>query len=1018
MGTKLKKYLEREMTLKTSQLRDAIVFALCVSASSVAFAQDAAPTAQDPAPAAAAQSSEEATTLDRVEVTGSRISIPGLTTNSPVMTVDRAELDRTQPVSAEDFIKLLPAATPAIGPGTNNGSGGGATIDLRGLGSNRSLVLMDGRRVVPFNLDGVVDTNVIPVSLIQSVDLVTGGASAVYGADAVAGVVNFVLKRNFEGVEVRTNYGQSSRSDGARMDTSVTLGTNLDDGRGNVVLSLGKTDNDPLLQGARDFSEFNLDSNSGAAGGSGTAIPVRVGGTFNGGTGQLDTTTGAFRATYAPFNFNPFNYNQTSLDRWQATALARYEVNENVEAYAQMLYTRSNVFSQIAPGGLFGNVFDIGIGNPQIPTAARQQMCAGHNAIGTARNGDADPDNNVPAEYFITDCTPGSDQIAQLSVFRRSTELGTRYTDFQNKVFQSTVGARGNINDIWRYDAYWSHGEADQLANQGGFLSFSKTQQALLSTDGVNCVDPKGGCVPLNIWGPEGSISPASKTFLEVVTFAKQRVQQDVWSGNLSGDTGEFKSPWADYPIGLAFGLEGRRVRAMNAADAASKDPDEVMGSGGANPDISGQFTLREAYGEAMIPLVNNKPGMYALNLETGYRHSKFESGNTSTDYGSYKLGLEWAPIEALRFRSMFQRATRAPNVNELFQPLITGLDNLAVDPCQRGVTANPSEIVPAQFNTDGTLTNLCRLTGMPSSVLGGTNPGVEPPSAAQANIYFGGNPILEPEKADTQTIGFVWQPNQDLAFTVDYWKIEIEETISRPTLADVMNDCYDPARNPGFTMNASCQLVLGGRSTFDGSLNGASSTTRGPYLPQTNQGSTLTQGWDFGVRYGLGLSEGWGRLDFAVDATMMDTYQNQPSPISVNRECVGYYSVSCNTVAGIAYDWKLNQRAVWSIGDYEVGMNWRHLSEIKLEPAQELADGPFFPAYTKVPAYNYFDLSFAVNLPWNARVTLTVNNVADKDPPIVGSTIGSTAVNSGNTFPQFYDTLGRYYTLGLNWKF
>lgn len=984
------------MNCKTTKLRDAIAFALAVGVTSVAGTGVA--LAQETTPPAEAPAEDTATTLDRIEVTGSRISIPGLTTNSPITTVEREDIKRAQPVSAEDFIKLIPGATPAIGPGTNNGADGGASIDLRGLGPNRSLVLMDGRRLVPLSLGGVVDTNVIPVSLIQSVDLVTGGASAVYGADAVAGVVNFIMRRDFEGVEVDASYGQSSRGDAARTRVDVTMGVNTDDGRGNVVLSVGKTQNDPLLQGARGFSEFNLGSTTGNPGGSGTAIPVRIGGIAGvgagggRGTGQLDTATGTIVPTYAPFNFNPFNYNQTALDRWQATAMARYEITENVEAYANLMYTRSNVFSQIAPGGLFGSVFDIGIGNPLIPDAARAQLCEAQNS-------------REPGS--ITNCAVGSDEVATLSVFRRTPEIGTRYTDFQNKVFQTTVGVRGNLSDNWRYDAYWSHGEADQLVNQGGFLSFSRTQQALLSTDGVNCVDPSGGCVPLNIWGPLGSISPDSRAFLEVVTFAKQQVEQDVWSASVNGDLGDgFKSPWADYPIGLAFGLESRSTKASNLADAASSDPDEVMGSGGANPPINGEFKLMEAYGEAIVPLVTGMTGVHALTLELGYRQSNFKSGPTDEDYGSWKYGLEWAPIESLRFRGMFQRATRAPNIDELFTPLTTGLDNLTSDPCEN--------MVAADYNTAGTLSNLCRLTGVPVS----NNTGVEAPSAGQANIYTGGNPALKPEQADTQTLGFVWSPTEDFALTLDYWSIEIEETIDAPTLADVMVDCYDPARNPGFTLNSSCALVVGGRSTFDGSLNGSGSVTRGPFLPFTNQGKTSTKGWDLGVRYGLDLADSFGRLDFALDVTKVDEFQNQSTAISIDRDCLGYYSVSCNNISGISYDWKWNQRVVWSVGDFEFGVNWRHLSAVEVEPLADEADGPFFPAYKNIDAYDYFDLTFAMNLPWNARLNLTVNNVADKDPPIVGSDIGSTSVNSGNTFPQFYDTLGRYYTLGLTVKF
>ncbi|QWP76590.1 TonB-dependent receptor [Lysobacter sp. K5869] len=966
------------MTLKTNKLRDAITFALCVGVTSLAGTGLAA--AQDAAPAAPA--AQDATTLDRIQVTGSRISIPGLTTNSPVMTVDREEIARNQPVTAEDFLRVVPGAVPSIGPGTNNGSNGGATINLRGLGDNRTVVLMDGRRVVPFNLFGVVDTNVIPVALIDSVDLVTGGASAVYGADAVAGVVNFVLKRNFEGIEVNSSYGQSSKQDGDRRNTTVTMGMNLDDGRGNFVLSLGKTDNDPLLQGARDFSEFNLDSTDGSQGGSGTGIPTRAGS-----LGQINPATGSFTGTTVPFNYNPFNFNQTALDRWQATALGRYEINKHAEAYTQLLYTRSNVFSQIAPGGLFGGRFNVGIGNPLIPEPARQQLCSTFGVTGGP-------------------CSVGSAGVVSTTLNRRTTELGTRSTDFQNKVFQATIGLRGEINDNWRYDAYWSHGEADQLTVSAGFLSKARTQQALLSLDGKNCVDPSGGCVPLNLWGPEGSISKDSKKFLEVLTFATQRVEQEVWSGSVNGDLGDnFKSPWADYPIGLAFGLEGRKVDAMNKADAASRDPVEVQGSGGANPDVNGSFTLREAYVETIVPIISGKTGAQSLNFEAGYRHSQFKSGQTDTDYGSYKYGLEWAPIESLRFRGMFQRATRAPNVNELFQPLTTGLDNTAVDPCQASQLAKNGGI-------NGPVGQLCVATGVPQAVLN-TQGGVDEPSAGQANAFTGGNPILGPEKADTQTLGLVWQPLQDLSITLDYWKIDIKDAITRPVLGDALFGCYDKQFNPTLSVShPMCQLMLGAREPIDGSLNGDGA--RGPFLNRSNKGRITTNGWDLGVRYGVPLANEWGRLDFSLDLTKTDKYDYQGDPAVGKHDCVGVYGVSCNVIAGIVYDYKSNFRAVWSIKDFELGLNWRHLSSVDVEP------GPieWFKPYTSIDSYDYFDLTMAYELPWNARINLTVNNIADKKPPVVGSNIGSTGFNSGNTFPQYYDTLGRYYTLGITMRF
>jgi outer membrane receptor protein involved in Fe transport len=214
-----------------------------------------------------------AQSAERIEITGSRIRTLGAVSNSPISSVSAADLNTTQPVAVEEVVRSLPATTPAIGANTNNGSGGGATIQLRGLGTNRTLVLVNGRRMVPFNLAGVVDTNSIPVSLLERVDIVTGGASAVYGADAVAGVVNFVLRKNFQGVEASGSYGVSEEGDAKRYRTDLTLGAGFAEGKGNVALSVGQAKTNPLTQGERPFSVFSITSTSGLPGGSGTTVP-------------------------------------------------------------------------------------------------------------------------------------------------------------------------------------------------------------------------------------------------------------------------------------------------------------------------------------------------------------------------------------------------------------------------------------------------------------------------------------------------------------------------------------------------------------------------------------------------------------------------------------------------------------------------------------------------------------------------------------------------------------------------
>lgn len=948
---------------RAAALSVGIAFALCTMG---AFAEEAP------------QSSEEqVVSLDRIQVTGSRVMVPGLETSSPVMSVERDEFLRTQPVAVEEFVRQLPSAVPSIGPGTNNGTAGAAQINLRGLGANRTLVLIDGRRPVPFNLLGVVDTNTIPLALLQGVDVLTGGASVVYGADAVSGVANFILRRDFEGVELMSSYGQSSQGDAARQRTELTMGANLADGRGNAVLSFGYTEVDPLMMDRRSYGEVSRSSVTGAGQGSGTTVPA----VFNlpGGLRQIDPETGELTTDVTPYNYSPLNYYQTSLDRYQATGLARFEISDSAEAYAEMRYVRSRVNSLIAPSGLFLSAADVPVANPFIPEPARQQLCQ---------------------FYDIDDCTTSSTATFEnLVIGRRMTELGPRYNNHDTKTFQVTAGLRGSLGDRWAYDGYWSHGESDQLQERRNWGSLSKTRQALLAVDRDSCVDPTGGCVPLNVWGPEGSITDEMADFINLSAYLGQSVKQTNAALNFSGDLGNFSSPWSYLPIGVAAGMEYRKTDASTFADAASQITGEVMGTGAPRPDREGHFSLNEAYAEMIVPLINERPGIHSLSMELGYRHSDFAtSAGTGENYGSYKYGMDWAPTETLRFRTMNQRATRAPNINELFGPQVTGLSNLAVDPC------GGDAINQAEANTPGTLSNLCRLTGVPLSFIGS----LSQPSAGQVNVLTGGNLGLSPELADTRTVGLVWSPADNFALTLDYWDIEVNESIGSPTMGDVMDGCYSTAFNPNREFNDFCALM--GRSTITGTFNGEAI---GVGLALSNQGRDRRAGLDLGARYGFDLAPGMGRLDFAFDLARTTRNRYQATPTSIDRDCLGYYSTSCTP----NHKYKSILRTTWSANDLALSLNWRYTSGLEAEPASTPAAG-WFEDYRSIPSYNYFDLSASYRTPFNADISLSVNNVLDKQPPIVGDTIGVTSQNSGNTFPQFYDVLGRYFTLGITFKF
>ena len=966
------------MNLKIRILPAAIAGALAATMFNTAQAQTA--------PAVTPKAEEK---IDTVTVTGTRIKSPGFVSSSPITSVGTAEIQSSQPVAVEEFIKLLPASVPAIGPGTNNGSGGGATIDLRGLGPNRSLVLIDGRRVVPFDLGGAVDTNSIPLALLQRVDLVTGGASAVYGADAIAGVLNFVLRKDFKGVELNTSYGFSDKNDALRKRTDLTVGSGSDDGRSNVVLTMGFTETQALRQDARELGLTARSSTTGLPQGSNTDVPAQfLSLTGFPGITQLNTTTGAIGPLFSTFNFNPVNLFQTPLKRKQMTALGNYVINNYAELYTNVMYSSSDVRAQLASSGSFLNTYQVPIGNPFIPAAMRAQLCAA---------------NNIAA----ANCLVGNPTEIPMAIGRRFVELGPRLQSWENKLLQATGGLKGDIAGSWTYDAYWSYGRSDQVQSRVNWGSLSKLQQALRALNTTSCTVASNGCVPINVFGAAGTITPAMVNFINLSSLLTQRVEQQVASASASGDFGNrFKSPFSKSLVSAAFGAEYRKVSAGNKSDGSSQIQGEVLGTGAPLPDRSGEFDLKETFAELVIPLISDKPFARSLSLEVGLRQTKFTT-TASESYDTYKYGGEWEPVQGFRFRAMAQKATRAPNVNELFAPQVTGLSNLAIDPCQG------TRINAAQANTAGTLSNLCRLTGVAVSQIGQ----LPAPSAGQINVLTGGNPALKAEEAETTTIGFVFQPTfiKNFALSLDYYDIKLTKQVSSPSTTDVLNGCYSTAINPTFAFNALCASIF--RSPSTSTFNGVDS--RGVVTPSSNLGRSRTNGYDLTINYSfsmkdLGFDPKLGRIDLALNANRLQTFENQPLPTSVNRDCVAFYSNACLTNLNLSPKTKFSQRATWTVSDFTFGYNWRYLGEVQVEPGS----GTWFPAYSKIEAYNYVDFSAVWSATKNIRLNLSVSNAFDKKPPVVGNTIATTGTNSGNTFPQYYDTIGRYFTVGATVRF
>ena len=936
-----------------------------------ASAQDAAP--QD----AGAEGTGEA-----IIVTGTRIQNPNLVQSSPVQVVNSEEIALRQPVSAEEIIRELPGAVPNIGAAVNNGANGSANIDLRGLGSNRNVVLLDGMRIVPDGLTSVVDVNNIPSALIERVDITTGGGSSVYGADAVAGVVNFITKRDFSGLEANFSEGITEKGDGNRLSADLTLGANFEDGRGNAVFSIGYTHTDPVYQGDRAFSQFALSSASGEPQGSGTAVPTvflfPLPATIS--TGQVQTETGDLVEAFSTYNFNPLNVFQTPFKRFNIYGAARYQATDAIEVFASGMFVHNEITQILASSGTFFNTYDMPLSNPFLPAGVRNAFCASPDIGLSQAQCDAaamatDPDD---PNYVEIPIIPG----------RRFVETGPRVANFTTDIFQISGGARGKLAANVDWEVRGQYGESDRLAT--GYYNglSSRVQQALLATDRDTCLDTSNGCVPLDLFGPAGSITPEMLAFIDPAP-ATIRIRTSLLgvTGSLGGDFG-VASPLAINPIGFAVGVEYRKYTAQVIPDLPSQTDNEILGAGGATQPVDGGFDVTEVFGELIAPLVEDQPFIHSLTLEAGIRYSDYSSSGGST---AWKAGASWEPVRSLKLRGIYQRAVRAPNIAELFTPQSLGLANQDTDPCQGSLPVGNPQLAQA-----------CIASGAPEGSIGR----IAAPSAGQINISFGGNPDLEPEKARTITLGAVFTPDfvPGFAATVDYYDILITDAITAPNVDDLFNGCYVQ-----FDLDI-CSTI--GRNPLNGSLNGGAET---PGLPlfSSNTGRISTSGIDVSLSYRHDL--GFGTLNIGFIANYTFEQKFQATPTSLDRECVGYYSVNCGLSGAIQPELSWNQRTTLTIGDVDVSYLWRHIGPVRLEP---LVADDFFPDYRRIKPFDYFDLSARFSIGDHFGLTATVSNVFDRKPPIVGNTVGATAFNSGNTYPTTYDALGRRYTIGVKLKF
>lgn len=1006
-----------------------------------AYAQDA-----DTAEVSAAQPADASS--ESIVVTGTRLRSPNLESASPVTVVTAEEFALTGTTRTEDLINSLPQVFAAQGSNVSNGSTGTATLNLRGLGAERTLVLVNGRRLMPGTPStSAADINAIPAALIQRVDVLTGGASSVYGADAVAGVVNFVLDTNFEGFKINANYGLYNHSnragsdirgaldarrfgyptglvtDGGTLDATIAFGSSFDDGRGHVTAYAGYRKIDPVLQARRDYSACSLQATSLASvaaggrryncGGSATSATGTV--FFNTGTGAAFTSTTAqfgpnrtLLPGTTPFNFGPLNYYQRPDERYTAGVFADYEISSALKPYMEFMFMDDRTVAQIAPSGNFGNTLSINCDNPLLSTSQRNSLCNAGNLLVSPLPGDAFiVTGNVAAENaarrarnigepqlattpfgFRDPLTGATYNRAFAQILRRNVEGGARQDDLQHVSYRAVVGAKGDLSPAWSYDVYYQYGRNNYSQTYLNDFSVTRLGRALDVVRGPNgnpvCRSTLDGsdpnCVPWDIFSP-GTAAPsqASVQYLSTPGFSRGIVSEQVASGFVSGSLGEYgiKSPWAADGVDIVFGAEYRKESLEFNSDTAFSTGD-LAGQGAPTLPVSGSFNVKEFFTEVRVPIAQDS-WVYDFSFTGGYRYSDYSTGQ-STD--TYKLEGEFAPIRDIRIRGGYNRAVRAPTIQDLFAPNRVALDG-STDPCAGRVLTAADRGCLAQGLTVGQF--------------------VAPNPAEQYNGLVGGNPNLEPEIADTYTVGAVLTPTflPGFSASVDYFNIEVQNAIQGIGADEIVQECTASA-DPFF-----CGLV---RRDPTGSLwrsaNGfVTNVTQ-------NIGSVKTSGVDANLNYRTEVGNA-GTLTLNFIGTWLDELKtNSGIPGAADIECVGLYGNVCGVPTP---EWRHQARLSFNMKNgLGASVRWRYFGSVDVDSLSPTTQ----PGIAGFDAVNYFDLSLTFAAGDNYNFVLGANNVLDKSPPITGSQACPAGSCNGNTFAQVYDALGRYIFAGVTLDF
>jgi iron complex outermembrane receptor protein len=985
---------------------------------------------------------QEAEAAADIIVTGSRIARNGFNASTPVSVIGAQDVKLSGTVNIENLLEASPQFVASQeGGATSNTLNGTASVNLRGFGPSRNLVLVNGRRFAIYGPDQVTDLNTIPAALIARTEIVTGGSSAVYGSDAITGVVNFIMREDFSGVEGRAQLNIDRPTSTPVYNFDLTLGGNFADGRGNTVISGNYQKRNSITRGER--GSFAYDSlqdgcvvpGTGSSRGAGTPFAIPAGQTCQSGGGELGFVRGgsgdipngrfsgipsaggsnaALNAAYAAaglsglgsrgftfndagtaarpqitpqddFNLGPDNYLIQPLERWMINSFSHYDFNDSLTGYMELHYSNVRSNAQLAPTNV-GAPTLFNVNNPYLTP----QLQAVLGQLDLAETG-----SQTVISGASRQTTTRGDGLAVLTAGRRYLEVGPRQSDSRRNVFRGAWGLRGDLGNVsenfltdLKYDAYYSYAQSEETVLLRNAVSRSRLQASLLSV---------GGAAPVcNIFGQ--NISDACRSAIAIGATNTTNTSLQVAAGNITGKLVSLPAG----PLGFSLGGEWRKTK-------ATFNPDSFLASGdvaGFNPGLptGGSISVKDLFGEVRVPLIHNTPFVEDLTANAAFRRSDYSLAGVGSVW-TYLGGLDWRVSRDIAFRGQYQRAIRAPNVAEVYGGLSRSV-GAATDPCgDRGPAASRTEAVRA----------VCIANGVPASQV--FTAGVQPNNIIPAD--FGGNPNVGEEKSDTFTLGTVITPRfaPRLFLSIDYFNIKLDGAISPlgGGLQNTLNLCYNVLQDAG---SEYCRAI--NRDPNSGSIND-------PYVAQirnANTGSLKTSGIDFAAQYRVELGFGLpmlgesSTLDFATNYTWLGDFTSTPVAAfdNITNECVGSFGPTCGQPLP---RWRGTSRITWNIGDFSLSARHRYIGAVTtdryvLPQRSGASNAPTLSsiAYPVLDDQNYIDLSFSLKAANALEFFGGVNNVFNNDPPI------TTQGPNSNTWSATYDVMGTEFFVGATVKF